>query len=150
MATMLSRTTLRPVQNIIEEWEAELTHPRELHQKAIELKAALEERDELLMRKDIKLEEQTRELIELKAALEEREALLMRKDIELEEQKERVAMLIRITADSNREVERLGEKNVDLTQRIYELEEDLERESEHLATWMYSHREQPWLKETED
>jgi hypothetical protein len=129
MATMLSRTTLQPVQDITEEWEAELTHPRELHQKAIELKAELEERDELLMRKDIELEEQTRELIELKAALEEREALvlLMRNNIELEEQKKRVAMLIRITADSNREVEVLGDKNADLTQRIYELEEDNKR-----------------------
>lgn len=122
IATMLSRTMLQPVQDIIEEWEVELTHPRELHQK----------------------------VIELKAALEEREALLRRKDIKLEEQKKRVEMLIRIAADSNREVEVLDDKNVDLMQRIYELEEDHERVSEHLETWMYPNRENSWLKEMED
>jgi hypothetical protein len=88
-----------------------LTHPHELHQKVIELKAALEEREELLRRKDI----------------------------ELEEQKKRVAMLIRITADLNREVD---DKNADLMQQIYDLEEDNERLSEDLETWMY-----PWLKD---
>lgn len=122
MTTMLSRTTLQPVQDIIEEWEAELTHPRELHQK----------------------------VIELKAALEEREALLRRKDIELEEQKKRVEMLIRIAADSNREVEVLDDKNADLMQQIYELEEDHERVSEHLERWMFPNRENSWLKEMED
>jgi hypothetical protein len=82
MATMLSRETGRPIQEIIEEWEAELTPSRELYQQVLELRAALAEAEH-------------RSWVAQEEAEEHSKTLVRQRDVELEEEKRRVAMLIR-------------------------------------------------------
>lgn len=121
MARMLSRTAARTVQDIIEEWEAELTPSREVYQK----------------------------VIELRAALEERETQLWRKGVKMEEQKRRVEMLIGLVGDAYKEVESVEDKNKDLQQQVYELEEENQRLNDRL-TFMRPQETVVWVMDGED
>jgi hypothetical protein len=123
MATMLSRETGRPIQAIIEEWEAELIPPRELYEKILELRAALAETERRSRAAQDKAEERA-----WRVASE--------MDIKLEAEKKRVAMLIGLTSESNTEVERLEDLNVDLEGWVGELKEDNDRLYEYLMGWM--------------
>ena len=102
MATMLSRKTCRPIGAILEEWEAELTPPRELYDSVLKLRAEL-----------VETEDRSR------AAQEATEARAWRMvkyiDVELEEEQQKVAMLTDLNL-------RLEATNIDLKERVAKLE----------------------------
>ena len=123
MATMLSRETGRPIQEIIEEWEAELTPSRELYQQVLELRAALALAEH-------------RSWVAQEEAEEHSRMLVRQRDVELEEEKRRVAMLIRYSSESNAKVEWLEDKIVDLKDQVGELNEDNDRLYGYLMSWM--------------
>ena len=125
MATMLARDTHRPVEAIIEEWEAELTPSRELYQKILELRAALEKTEGSLRAAQNEVSLHSWRLL----------SAVGDKENELATEKRRVAMMIGLTAESNEKAEKLEDMNAKLKQRIEELEEDNKRLEEEVDSW---------------
>lgn len=128
MATMFARETRRPVQAVIEEWEAELTPPSDLYQSILALRGALE-RTERNFRavEEGELESSWRLISEV----HNREA-------QLETERKRVTMMITLTAESIAKAERLEEENLGLRQRVDELEEETKGLDEELSLWKHS------------
>ncbi|KIM46610.1 hypothetical protein M413DRAFT_23005 [Hebeloma cylindrosporum] len=114
MATMRSRQMHQPVQDIIEEWEADLTPSHELYKKILELRGSLKEANE-------------------KHAVD-----LWSLGSKLEQEKTRVKMLIEMVSESNTKLAELENKNSDLTAEIHELGEENQRLDEELRGWKFS------------
>lgn len=125
MATMFAKQTRRPVEAVIEEWEAELTPSRELYQTVLQLRAALhksEERYKTMAEKGA---------LDLWGVLSE----VRDKEAQLETQRKWLATMVAITAQSNAKVEKLEDEIVDLKLRVDELEEENKRLDESLTFW---------------